>query len=159
MIAAWDSKPLVVRQLTFVWALITLQYLIYGWVLHTLDYDWFGQGIGFWACVGQSLIAGLFCFGYFKGSYWAWHHGSAASFLGVIATTYLTSEATKALASFLRLGLISSYDVPILQYQTGATLPLLAASFCGLTSGFVLMLVAFLMSISRPARVAYGVET
>jgi hypothetical protein len=161
--SAWKTKPRVARHLTLMWGLIALQFLIYGGILKALDSSWSREAFSFYACFVPSLIAVIFCWGHFKTgtitSNIAWSLGTLTSLLGTIFTAYLIFEAARSLVSFLRFGHLSYEDDPVLQFGSDVTLPVLAASFCGLTSGFVLMLAAFLLATSRPARVAYGAET
>lgn len=157
--ADWDAKPCIVRQLTVVWGLITLQFLIYFWILLPVAYYWLGTEAGFCIWLFYCVLGIALSSNHYKVENTAWFLGISASLIGVISTAYLSREVTKSLISFLRFGrILDGYD-PTHDYRYGAPLPILACTFCGVVSTFVLMFAAFLLAVSRTARVAYGAET
>ena len=150
--SAWTAKPRVVQYLSLIWALLALQTLISAWALVALGQNWAGLGVGI-ACFSASA---LLCRGHFQSSKAAWGLGVFVSFYGGLTLGLLSPHALQSLASFLRWGRVARTD-PTLNYVPNINLPFLLLSYCGITSGFALLLAAFVLALSRPARIAYGI--
>jgi hypothetical protein len=149
--SAWKTKPHAVQYLTLIWGIIALHFLAYGIIFPVLIRDLYGVT----SAILIVLVGTLLSWGHFQTKKIAWIVGLVMSLLWAIIASpnllaYYQTLANLSQTNFA-LEAKSSFR------NTAMVLPLAVLDACGMVSSLILVLVAFCLALSRPARLAYGI--